>query len=528
MALPTAFTVEYNASEGGSGNYMQFIENLRSHNELTTRYVRNRPVLPQLRTEATRIEWFHVILRATDQNGVAHHITLRIRTDTLYLDAYQTEDGQWFEFANLITGSRRLGFGSDYGDQLGQILIGRDPLLSAINYLATSNNDNRDKTRRLLMVLFVMICEATRFNSISHEFIADLIHRNINSTQLDGYGEGEGLDDTERARRHRYMEQIGGWGNLSEEVLRSDATGGHSFTPFPDMGITTFEIAIAVLGMLRFYCWAGDRHSGDRHPRSDDETEVCGAGRPSMEVYHLVITNIDNENPGDLYGTIKVTDGKGTQYIYNRSRSDYESIYPGDHATLTGPTRVVSALDTFMVDFDLKDKDADLSPDDEIVKELVSWNFFDLDNVYDTIISRGVSGKYGNASFVYAVLNNAVAATIRVTLINGDGENPANVYGKLTAYTSKFQDNQIVLFEKNSSNYVNIRPGELVPLLRSTAAVILGSSLVIDASLWDQDTLSPDDEIAKGIATFPAKISGTSEQNISGKYGEVKVTIDWE
>lgn len=520
------FKVEYNVSEGDSAsNYKQFIENVRSHNQLITRYVRNRPVLSQLNREANDIKWFHVVLKATDQNGVAHHITLRIRTDTLYLDAYQTENGQWFEFANLIEGSRRLGFRSDYGDQLGQIQIGREPLVNAISYLTTSNNDNRDRTRRQLMVLYVMICEAIRFNSISHVFIANLLSRSTQvTTQLDGYGQNEQIDGAERARRSTYMSQITGWGNLSEEVLQTDAIGGHSFSPFPNMDITTFQTAITALGMLRFYCWPGDKH----YPPSEVTEEECGAGRPLMEVYHLVISNIDGENPGDLYGTIKVTDAMGSQYIYNRSRSDFESIYPGDHATLNGPSHVISALDTFMVDFDLKDKDADFSPDDEIVRELFPWNFYDLENVYDTIISRGVSGKYGNASFVYAVLNNAVAATIRITLINGDGENPANVYGNITAHTSKFEGNQIVLFNKGSSNYVDVRPGELIVLLRSVVAVTLGSSLVIDAKLWDQDSFSPDDEVANDTATFPAKISGTSEQDILGRYGRIKVTINWE
>ncbi|CAL5444789.1 unnamed protein product [Camellia sinensis] len=48
-----------------------------------------------------------------------------------------------------------------------------------------------------------------------------------------------------------------------------------------------------------------------------------------------------------LYGTFTVTDGQSSQSIYNRSRDHYESISPGQIALLTGPTRSISACDSF-------------------------------------------------------------------------------------------------------------------------------------------------------------------------------------
>lgn len=520
MSLPIKFTVEYNASEGGMGNYTEFIVTLRSHDELTVRHVRTRPVLRQLQRQASLVEWFHVVLRTSD-----HHITLRIRTDTLYLDAYQTETGHWFEFGRVsILGFTPLGFGADYGSRLGETMIGRAPLVSSINYLATSNNDDSRTTRRHLIVLMVMVCEATRFHSISHELIAPLFSRNLTS-RLDGHGVDENLDDDDRLRRSQYMAQIGGWGNLSEAVLRTDAIGGQWFPQFPHMGITTLDWAIVVLGMLRFYCWEGDRHWPGRQ---QGECSSTIEGRPILEVFRVVIMNIDNEKPGQLYGTIKINDGLGSQYIYNRPRAEYESISPNENVTLIGPDRPTSALDTVEVDFDLKDADF-LTSDDEILKQVFTWNFLDLEKKLDTIVAQGVGNDRGNASLIYAVLANAVAATFDIKLVDGNGENPAYVYGTITARTGDFQNERIVLFEKkNSHDYVSVKPGESIPLLRSAMAVTVRDIIYIEANLWHHNSILADKEIANGKANYSATMSAINSGTSNRQIGGINVIVQWE
>lgn len=254
-----------------------------------------------------------------------------------------------------------------------------------------------------------------------------------------------------------------------------------------------------------------------------------GEGRPLAEVFALTINNIDNENPGDLYGTVKVTDALMSQYIYNRVRENSESIRPGENALLTGPdVQAISASDSFTIEVALMDKDADLSPDDPISHGHIAWNVNSPTNNYDVPISKKINGQYGSATVVYAVLGNAVQATVQVTLIDADGENPAEVFGLLTATNSKFSgDFESVLFKRNSAAYASVGPGQLIPLSRSIVAVPLDSNLIVGADLLDYDFLSANDEIAKGTANFPARLSGTSQLNISGKYGQIQVKVTW-
>ena len=74
---------------------------------------------------------------------------------------------------------------------------------------------------------------------------------------------------------------------------------------------------------------------------------------------------------------------------------------------------------------------------------------------------------------------------------------------------------------------VDVRRRQAIPL-RSVVAVPLNGSLIVKASLYDHDTLSGDDEIAKGAVEFPAQMSGTSSEEIKGEDGNyVTVTVYW-
>ena len=242
------------------------------------------------------------------------------------------------------------------------------------------------------------------------------------------------------------------WATLSDALIHAeqDPDPGHFRLPRPNsLDITNAAGAAAVLGILLHRTLQGslrviravmDVPWGD-YPQ----------GRTLLEVFWVRIENIDDENPGDLYGTIKAFDGLGSQDLYNRSRDNYESTRPGEFATLTGPSRSVLATDGFTLDLQLWDQDSDASPDDNIVNEKISWNPFDLGNKYDETIAQRVDGTYGWATVQFIVLNNAAQALVEVILVNGDGENPANVYGSITA-SNGF--GEINLFRKDSSNYV--------------------------------------------------------------------------
>ncbi|KAJ4798007.1 rRNA N-glycosidase [Rhynchospora pubera] len=165
------------------------------------------------------------------------------------------------------------------------------------------------------------------------------------------------------------------------------------------------------------------------------------------------------------------------------------------------------------------------SSDDEVSKGQIVWNYF-ADNIYDQPVSQVVKGMFGSISVSYAVYSEAVTATVQVKLTNGDDEDPANVYGTLKA-TNIVSNGLIILFNKKSNEYVDIKPQQLIPLLRSVVVVPLTSSIQVIADLWDQDTSSADDPIAQGNVTFTAAASGSNVGRITGKYGVVEVNVTW-
>ncbi|CAL5362812.1 unnamed protein product [Camellia sinensis] len=242
--------------------------------------------------------------------------------------------------------------------------------------------------------------------------------------------------------------------------------------------------------------------------------------RPLVEVFSVSINHIDGEN---LHGTITVTDARGSQSIYNRSRDHYESISPGQPVLLTGPARSILAYDNIAIDVALKDKDK-LSPDDDVSSKQTWWNaYLNTTNKYDEPLYDDFPLKNGSVTVNYVVLSHAFEATVEVTFVNrgGEGENSAHVYGLLTARNGNLM-NESVLFRKKSDEHVDIRPEQPIPLSRSVVAVPSNSSLIVRADLMDHDG-----EIAKGTAEFPAQLSGTSQKNIFGQHGEIRVKVTW-
>ncbi|XP_030538428.2 60 kDa jasmonate-induced protein-like [Rhodamnia argentea] len=467
--------------------YRHFIEDLRGRLKSEGRYSHNRPVLP---LQSDSLAWFHIILQTTTH---AKGITLRIRRNNLYLDSYQMENSeQWLEFgrtndSHLIPGSTFLGFRGDYNDlestaKRGRdgINLGQDQLTTAVNQLATST-DRRVRAGSPIIVI-QMISESIRFDHISNRIAAtfsDVLPPEILALE-------------------------NGWGDLSNALLWDDANpvGGFRRLPQPNrMNIRIAEEAAAAIGILL-----------GLPPRVARMVKAFGLlaqgtqGRPLVEVFSVVRMN---DTGGKLYGIITVTDGVRSQYIYNKKRDEGDS---GLAALLSGPAGCISAYGSFIIDMDLMDD----------IKGQISRNVYDINNVYDQLLQENVNGEKGSVTVKYAVFRDAVQAIVEVILSNGDGNNPAYVYGQITARNSNFTI-ESTLFQRTLDEKGTVRPGEPIPLSRSVVAVPLNSSLIVGGNLF----VSSEREIAKGTAEFPAQVSGTFEQDISGTYGRIRVKVTW-
>ncbi|XDG04436.1 hypothetical protein ABKA04_004051 [Annulohypoxylon sp. FPYF3050] len=503
------FTIEFVVDQSTGSDYRSFIEGLRPRLQNTGSWSHDRPVLPPQQNPPT--SWFDIVLRTQ-----SYAVRLRIRSDNLYVDGCRPENSeQWYEFNNgagthLITGSTFLGYEGSYidlervGSTRATTNLGQQSLITAIGRLATPDQTSSADRARSLMIVIQMISEAIRFTTISEYFATN-------------WNESTPPTDEIIALEN-------GWAALSRALLQADQYPEGPFSRRlrqPNaMNIREVTQAVAVIGIIMHYTISGP----NRAPRSITEVFANDPqGRALLEIFWVRIDNIDSEDPGDLYGTVNATDGLGTQSLYNRTKSNYESISPGAHILLTGPPRVVSANDDFTIDLDLWDYDT-LSPDDQVANGRVSWNAFDFTNTYDTVHTEQIRGTYGAASVNYVVLSNAAEALIEIILINGDGEDPANVYGNVTAGNSF---GEVELYRKTKSDYEDVHPGSPITLLRKAVAVPIGDKLTVKAELWDYDSLSSDDEIANGSATFSPNIDVSTSDKINGKYGQVEVRVSW-
>lgn len=516
---------EFKVEEASSKMYEAFIDQLRSLLAGST-VVQNRPVLPSVADIPSNHQRFEIVLGTTD-----NEVTFLFRRQDLYLEAYRSRDSNtWYEFEeknqtnHVVKDSQFLGFTGSYSGSRGleatgttrdkngarrSTPLGQYALRDAVNTLATS--DARDERARSLIVVIQMISESLRFADIQLFIVANWTTGAVPSAAL--------------------LILENNWGDFSNALLRSHAHPDLSVFPIRlvydgTQHTYTFELVVALIALLAYNVQGIPKQL--RAPRSaDDEYE----GRALLEVFAVIVNNIDGESPGDLYGTIKVTDGLFSQYIYNRERGNSESVYPNGKATLTGPTQsCVSALDDIIIQVALMDKDADPSPDDEVSNGEIAWSVYNVyTNVYDKTLFEKIDGTYGSVNVVYGVLSNAVQAYVEVIMINGDKEDPADVYGSILAGNNhpEFGKQEIVLFRRDSDDYIEVGEGAVIPLLRSIVAVPLNSELIIRADLLDHDKLSPDDEIANGTKNFPAKLSGEVQDYISGQYGQIKVKVTW-
>ncbi|KAI7992800.1 hypothetical protein LOK49_LG12G03032 [Camellia lanceoleosa] len=182
-----------------------------------------------------------------------------------------------------------------------------------------------------------------------------------------------------------------------------------------------------------------------------------------------------------------------TDRVLNPSTTDQEIITnPSALAKpflLTGPARSILAYDSITIDMALKDKDK-LSPDNDISSKQIWWNVYHTTtNKYDEPSYDDFPGKNGSVTVNYIVFSHAFEATVEVTFVNRD-------------------------------EHVDVRPEQPILLSRSMVAVPSNSSLIVRADLMDHDG-----EIAKGTAEFPAQLSGTSQKNIFGQHGEIRVSM---
>ncbi|CAH0002474.1 unnamed protein product [Clonostachys byssicola] len=515
--------------DDGEEQYIEQIQSLRRQ-LAQGEYIESVGTLaPQVPTGGT-LSFFDVNLSGSI-GGSHYRVTLRFRSDNLYLVGWRRPDTNvWYELGHEGGGAaiirdrgvetQLLTLMENYVDltrvaglELDDVPLSVQRIGEALRTLATTeitSRTNLEPVARAVITMAFTIAESSRLRSIS-----DLIHR---------------AWWRESAPGPHYASQVRSWARLSNAVQRT-RNEGHTWDFEGDStNIWSFVDAIRALGIMHLVSTARPHRSVRSVADEDNNSQMATSntttwaqGQPLLEIFHVRINNIDSEDPGQLYGTVRVVDSIGTASIWARAQHDYISIKPGDLVLLEGPDRALTAADELSIQLDLWDYDS-LSPDDAIAQGTVQFNPFDYYTQYDSTQNRQVNGEYGSVDVSYVAMSDALYAQITVVLINGDDEDPANVYGDI--YTNNGYGHS-QLFQKGRKEYVNVSPLSRIPLVRGIVAVPTDGSLVITANLWDYDSLSPDDEIAAGEANFDPLYRKSENKQINGAYGKVDVQVTW-
>lgn len=518
------FTEEFNVETSTKGNYRDFIQRLRTL--LGVRSSHNVPALAVQQNPPTR--FFDLVLCTRSAA-----VTFRFRTDNLYLLGYQMQNGQWLEFDNknqnnqlvhLITepGTQFLGFDGSYGAlekvadrSITSIRVGVHNLEQAITQLAVTTD--WAARARSLMVVIMMTSEPTRLIPVFN-FVADSFDNRPGTTP-----------DTESLIQPWIMVLVRSWYPLSAALLRADANPDEKFLLRPNnirippnnTEIRTTADVVAIMGILLGICF---------YPKTRVATNsdgLCYLGVALVQVFTVQVNNIDDKDPGQLYGTITVGNGLYTESLYNRTSDNSESIKPGQNVSLIGPSGSVSAFGNVSVDLLLNSKGT-VSGDNVIINQVISWNSNNMADVYDQLISQQLDGSGRSSVTVnYAVLRNAAVAGVTVTV-----QETTKVYGRVSACYDKWEDPKTtcLLFDEASDNYVEVKRLETIPMSRSVVAAPLDRSLKVTASLKDYGTNSVGGVIANGTVEIPVPgtIPSTTVNRINGENGNwVTVTVYW-
>ncbi|XP_057958717.1 uncharacterized protein LOC131151494 [Malania oleifera] len=476
--------------------------------------VRRVHSIPMLANEEDRPStWIDIKLRTSDDYAV----WFRTRADNLYLVGYRLHDQQqWFEFSDenekpqdLIGGSKSLGHSGSYDALMGRragnwewehVNVGLFSLRQAVESLQYANRQQR---ARSLQLVIMMINEAIRLNDI-RDFFTVHTEENVFPSE--------------------FINQMRGWGNVSARVRNLEENADPNMEliiPENSMGLRTILQAIALLGIIKD-CHVRHLRGNRMLLSSIAYRSTTPQGQQLVELFSVTLNGTSGEIY--LYGTITVTDGLLSQYIYNRNRNNPEAIYANDTLLLSGPPRSISALDSFTIDVDL------LASNEEISYGQGSWNvYLTATNEYDKPLSTDIEGRNGSVRLSYIVFSNAVQATVEVTLVNADGKNTADVFGIITARSDKVSNESMLFWKTSNENNLQVSLNRPVSLLRSAVAVPLDSSLRIRAQLFDRDRESNSNkEIAHDTVAFPPYLSGTHTRNISGRHGQVQVKVTWK
>ncbi|XP_066336727.1 uncharacterized protein [Miscanthus floridulus] len=531
-------TVEYTI--GDELSFTEFIMALRGiladhpdredifdgHHSSILSSTREHPVLAKQRAEQPA-RWIHVKLQAV-KGEQTMSTTLIMRDDNLYVCGFMNQQGDSFELIENLDRSADIlpvdeynpqclswgvGYRSflDFDTKGGLVRIlehvnrGQDFVMDAVHVLSCFPAwvDDRISPRLALVGLILIVCESARMNPI-YNFFTSSWSREYYTVFSDR--------KTWDLMMRGYVLNLNKYGMMSRQLLAWKSRRYPN--PHP---ISPLQHIYLVLN----------------HRLDPPRQEADGAWLPPR--VELLAMQADL---GVLGTTVIVFDGKRGHIIYRKQEQGEEGTMAD--LVLTGPCTSILAYGCFAIKIDIPGPNT--STGDGGGGGSIKWEWDCYDPEYAREVDKGPmtrtissSGPGRNVEITYAVMSNAVEATVQVKLRMKDGNSPCSVYGVITASIGYFKG-QSILFRRTKETAQHLSPmtnspqGVLYQLVRSlelarnVVAVTRGVWLNIGVDLSIETSKNQVEN--KSILYFHNHSSWSSQRCEVDGY-EVEVNVAW-
>ncbi|RCV37180.1 hypothetical protein SETIT_8G042300v2 [Setaria italica] len=446
--------------------------------------------------------WLHIKLEVVEDKKTLS-TTLLIRDDDLYVHGFMNQEGVCYELletkdstVNMIPEDEynphplywgltyntilNVQDGSEATAKLVTEGLGMSFAIEAVRRLSSSTHpdvevDGEKSARVALAGLIVMVCESARMNPL-RDAIAG------------GWSNGTGF--TEQLM-DRYVRK---YGEMSRNLQKWKSSNSDNW-PHP---ISELQATCLVLNTQLL----------------PDETVDRPVGRPRVELLSI------HADLGGVGTKIIVFDGKRGQIIYRHNKQREQGTT--ENLVLTGPYTGISAYLCFAIKIDIPDAGP----------MVFKWDCYNPQHAAQ-VDKPPMSHDMGNiAKVTYAVMSNALKATVQVKLRLNDEHSAVGIGGEITALIDGFEDeedNRSILFrpEKRTCQSFSSTDNDsmiLLQLARNVLAVPYGKDLRIKVDLEIETSnnqgiknLRADLCIANGILSQCHVVDG----------GEVEVNVTW-
>uniref|UniRef100_A0A0E0I9K8 DUF6598 domain-containing protein n=1 Tax=Oryza nivara TaxID=4536 RepID=A0A0E0I9K8_ORYNI len=242
--------------------------------------------------------------------------------------------------------------------------------------------------------------------------------------------------------------------------------------------------------------------------------------RNSVNILSVKILSSDVGFPINVYGTVIARDSLDEKciYLFRRPRDDCQLINSKDDSLiLTGPTRGLVLQDAVYFEVDLRIKDDRLRGK----KKEHSKGLLMIDGIRRTIkVKTEVEndtfvGKLGTVELRYAVIKDAVEATVEIKVVEG------YFCGEVAACTTNIQDKVVLL---DSRTCCVMADNLDVQLSRRVMAVHNKEKLLLTV-------VNQDDEVPTGCVTqtidFTPKFNGSDVTEVTCGSVKMLVKVTW-